>query len=139
MKIKLLKYISVLLIYFVIDVSYQMLFGIPMSQSIQETAGIQGIFATEIAKPSLILVWFLLMTLAIVKLAVNPALEARSVKKAAKNALLLGLTAYGTLGMANGWSLKDYPLSLVAEIILEGALFAPISASITTWWLLKQS
>ena len=78
------------------------------------------------------------MTLAIVKLAVNPALEARSVKKAAKNALLLGLTAYGTLGMANGWSLKDYPLSLVAEILLEGALFAPISASITTWWLLKQ-
>ena len=35
------------------------------------------------------------------------------------------------------WSLADFPLMLVAEITLEGVLFAPIAAAVTTWWMLR--
>ena len=78
------------------------------------------------------------MTLAIVKLVVEPAVEAKSLKMAATRGLLLGVTAYGTLALPNGWSLAGYPLSLVLEVLLEGVLFAPIASVVTTWWMLKR-
>ena len=117
MKMGVLKYLSVFVIYFIVDVTYQMVFGIPFSKKIQEEAGIAEIFASEIQNPVLMLVWFAIMTLAIVKLVVEPAVEAKSLKMAATRGLLLGVTAYGTLALPNGWSLAGYPLSLVLEVL----------------------
>ena len=138
MKTGVLKYLSVFVIYFIVDVTYQMVFGIPFSKKIQEEAGIAEIFASEIQNPVLLLVWFAIMTLAIVKLVVEPAVEAKSLKMAATRGLLLGVTAYGTLALPNGWSLAGYPMSLVLEVLLEGVLFAPIASVVTTWWMLKR-
>ena len=132
----ILKYVSVLVIYFVVDVAYQILFGIPFATQVQEKAGISGIYA-ETIRPQLIGVWFVVITVAIVHLAVNPAVANSSVREAVVKGALLGVAAYATLGLANGWSLANYPLSLVAEITLEGVLFAPIAAAVTTWWMLR--
>ena len=40
MKQNILKYLSVFLSYFAFDVTYQIVFGIPFSQRMQEAAGI---------------------------------------------------------------------------------------------------
>ena len=137
MKTTILKYLSVFVVYFIVDVTYQVAFGINFSQGIQEEAGIKHLFATSIQNPILLLIWFAIMTTAIVKLVVEPAVAAKSIKQATLKGLLLGVTAYTTLALPNGWSLVDYPLALVLEITMEGVLFAPIASAVTTWWLLK--
>ena len=139
MKTTILKYFSVFGIYFIIDASYQFMFGIKFSTTVQEEAGISDIFATDIQNPVLILIWFILMTIAIVKLAVEPAVEVKSIKTAAFNGLLLGLTAYATLALPNGWSLVDYPITLVLEVVMEGMLFSPAASIFTTWWLVNKA
>ena len=137
MRTTILKYFSVFIIYFILDVTYQAAFGISFSQNAQEEAGIKEIFATEIQNPILIIIWFAIMTTAIVKLVVEPAVEAKSLKIAALKGLLLGVTAYATLALPNGWSFADYPLALVFEIVMEGVLFAPAASILTTWWLIR--
>lgn len=132
----ILKYVSVLLVYFVVDVAYQVVFGIPFASHLQQKAGISDIYAEAIWF-ELIAVWFVIITVAIVHLVVNPAVANGSVREAVVKGLLLGVAAYATLGLANGWSLADFPLMLVAEITLEGVLFAPIAAAVTTWWMLR--
>lgn len=132
----ILKYLSVLLVYFVVDVAYQILFGIPFAAHLQEKAGISGIYAESI-RPELIGLWFIIITVAIVHLVVDPAVKEGSVGQAVVKGVLLGVAAYATLGLANGWSLANFPLMLVAEITLEGVLFAPIAAAVTTWWMLR--
>ena len=139
MKQNILKYLSVFLSYFAFDLTYQIVFGIPFSQRMQEAAGIKDIFATEVQNPILILIWFLIMTFAIVKLVVEPAVEQKSVKAAYWKGMILGVVSYATLGFPNGWSLAGYPLALVMEVTLEGFLFAPASAAFTTWWILRSS
>ncbi|AZQ63802.1 DUF2177 family protein [Flammeovirga pectinis] len=138
MKTTILKYLSVFVVYFVVDVTYQFVFGMNFSQNIQEQAGIREIFVTDIQNPLLILIWFALMTTAIVKLVVEPAVKAKDIKSAALKGLLLGVTAYGTLALPNGWSLANYPLALVIEVTMEGVLFAPIASVVTTWWLIRK-
>lgn len=137
MKREILKYVSVFFSYFAIDVTYQILFGIPFGQRVQQEAGITDMFASEVQNPILILLWFLIMTFAIVKLVVEPSVEKKSVKSAYLNGMILGVTAYATLGFPNGWSLADYPLALVMEVTLEGFLFAPAASAFTTWWMIK--
>lgn len=66
MKTTILKYLSVFVVYFIVDVTYQVAFGIQFSQGVQEEAGIREIFATDIQNPILILIWFAIMTTAIV-------------------------------------------------------------------------
>lgn len=138
MRTTILKYLSVFVVYFIVDITYQVAFGIRFSQAAQEEAGIRDIFATDIQNPILILIWFAIMTTAIVKLVVEPAVEAKSIKMAALNGLLLGITAYGTLALPNGWSVLNYPIALVLEVIMEGVLFAPIASVVTTWWLINK-
>ena len=138
MKTTILKYLSVFAVYLAVDVTYQFVFGIPFSQRIQEDAGIRDIFAETIQNPILILIWFAIMTTAIVRLVVEPAVAAKSISVAARKGILLGLTAYGTLALPNGWSLADYPIALVLEVMLEGLLFAPIASVVTSWWMLKK-
>jgi uncharacterized membrane protein len=138
MKTNILKYLSVFVVYFILDVTYQVAFGLNFSQSVQEEAGIREIFATDIQNPILILIWFSIMTTAIVKLVVEPAVKAKSIKDAVFKGLLLGITAYATLALPNGWSLANFPMALVLEVIMEGVLFAPIASAVTAWWLIKQ-
>ncbi len=138
MKTTILKYLSVFVIYFILDVTYQILFGIQFAQDVQEEAGIKEIFATDVQNPILILIWFAIMTTAIVKLAVEPAVEAKNIKSAACKGLLLGITAYATLALPSGWSLVNYPITLVFEVIMEGVLFTPVASVVTTYWLINK-
>lgn len=135
----ILKYLSVFISYFIVDVTYQMIIGIKLSSRLQKEAGIDDIFVSEVQHPILLLIWFLIMTVAIVKLVVEPAVELKSLKTAGLRGLLLGITAYATLALPNGWSLVNYPITLVCEVILEGVLFAPVASLFTTWWLLKKN
>ncbi len=82
--------------------------------------------------------WFAIMSFAIVKLVVEPAVEARSLQDAALKGLTLGVCAYSTLALPNAWSIQSYPSALTLEVILEGALFAPCAATFTTWWMLRR-
>lgn len=138
MTTNILKYASVFIVYFIIDVSYQVVFGIPFSTQAQEAAGIREIYASEPRNPIFILIWFVIITIAIVKLAVNPALEKRNVALGVMNGFILGIAAYATLALPNGWSIDNYPNTLVLEILLEGALFAPVAAGVTSWWILRR-
>jgi uncharacterized membrane protein len=78
------------------------------------------------------------MTTVIVKLVVEPAVEAKSLKVATFKGLLLGVTAYATLALPNGWSLANYPIALELEITLEGVFFVPTAAVVTAWWLINK-
>lgn len=71
-------------------------------------------------------------------MAVEPAVEAKSIKNATLKGLLLGITAYATLSLPNGWSLVNYPIELVLEVAMEGLLFAPTASAVTAWWLIKK-
>ena len=44
MKNEVLKYLSVFIAYFIVDVGYQFAFGMNFSQAVQEEAGIKDIF-----------------------------------------------------------------------------------------------
>ena len=138
MKMNILKYLSVFFSYFIVDASYQALFGIKFAQKAQEAAGIKDIYAEGLQNPILMLIWFIIMTIGIVKLAVEPAVKEKNIKGAAWRGLLLGVTSYSTLALPNGWSIVDYPMALVMEVALEGFLFAPAAASFTTWWILRK-
>ena len=75
-----LKYLSVFVIYLIVDVAYQFAFGIQFSRNAQEEAGISQIFAPDIQNPLTLLIWFAIITTAIVKLVVEPAVKAKSIK-----------------------------------------------------------
>jgi len=138
MKTNILKYLSVFAVYFFVDVTYQVAFGIKFAQQVQASAGIADIYATELQNPIYILIWFAIMTVAIVKLAVEPGVAEGRVFTAAFRGFLLGATAYATLALPNGWSLADFPASLVLEIMFEGALFAPVASAATAWWIIRK-
>ena len=84
MKMNILKYLSVFFSYFIVDASYQALFGIKFAQKAQEAAGIKDIYAEGLQNPILMLIWFIIMTIGIVKLAVEPAVKEKNIKGEAR-------------------------------------------------------
>lgn len=129
---------SILIIYFVVDVVYQFAFGMNFSKGFYEAAGIADIFVDAPRYPVTILAFFMIITTVLLQLAVKPAIQQKNLGLAVTNALMIGLTSYGTLALCQTWSLKGFPIPVMFEIILEGLLFSPISAGLTTWWALRK-
>ena len=124
-------------VYFVVDVIYQVAFGINFNQGQYETAGIDGIFADPPRHLYLIVVFFVLIALANLILVVKPSITDRSVPNAAKKGALLGLTAYGTLAMTTTWTIADYPVASGIAIAAEGTVFSCVASAAATWWALR--
>ena len=134
-----LKYIIVFATYLTTDMGYQFAIGMQWAAKLQKKAGIKYMFADSVQHPWMMGLWFIIMTIAIIHFAINPALEQKNKSIAIKNAFLLGLLAYGTLALANGWSIKSYPSGLVFEIMLEGMLFPTITAAVATSIFMRQT
>ena len=58
MKISVLKYLSVFVTYFIVDVAYQLIIGMNLSKNLQKEAGIDDLFVSDVQHPILILIWF---------------------------------------------------------------------------------
>ena len=65
----------------------------------------------------------------IVFFAVDPALNARSWKVAARNGGLLGLTAYGAYELTNLATLPDWPAAMALVDLIWGALLTGVAAA----------
>lgn len=139
MKTKLLMYVSILLIYFVVDVAYQVLFGLKFVASLYEAAGITEVFSTEPQHLETIPLFFLVMAFVLLKVVVLPAIEKRDVGLAFVNGMLVGIASYGTLGVVLLWQIAGFPISAVLAILLEGLLFPTISSGVTAWLFLRRN
>ncbi|MEM7092296.1 MAG: DUF2177 family protein [Actinomycetota bacterium] len=130
-------FLAIVVVYFVVDVLYQVAFGIRFNTDQYERAGIDGIFADPPRHLYLFVVFFAVIGLANLVLVVKPSIVERSVRSAAKKGALLGLTAYGTLAMTTTWSIADYPLASAIAIASEGTFFSAATPAAITWWALR--
>ncbi len=134
-RIKLFLFIIVF--YFVIDVIYQVAFGINFNETQYENAGIDEIFADPPRHLYLFVVFFVLIALANLVLVVRPSIAQASIANAAKKGALLGLTAYGTLATTITWTIADFPLASTVAIAAEGTIFSAATSAAATWWTLR--
>ena len=131
-------YFLVFIIYFVVDCSYQFIFGIDFSSQQYKEAGITDVLANPPQHIWLFFVFFVLITTANVELAVKPALQKDNIKLAFKNSTIVGITAYGTLATCITWTITDFPLIMTLEILLEGLVFSTVSSVLSTQILSKK-
>ncbi|MEM9134224.1 MAG: DUF2177 family protein [Actinomycetota bacterium] len=137
MRKRWLIYLSILGIYFVIDVLYQVAFGLNQMSSQFESAGIDGVMTDEPQYIWTVPIFFLVIAFVLLRVVVLPAIDAGSVGSAFLNGALVGVAAYGTLAVVLLWSVRDYPPTAGGLVLLEGLLFPTISSGVTTWLFLR--
>ncbi|MEM7337451.1 MAG: DUF2177 family protein [Actinomycetota bacterium] len=137
MKTAGLMYLSILVIYLVIDVAYQAAFGLNQMTSLFETAGIDDVMSSEPQYIWTVPIFFLVMAFVLLRVVVRPAVEQRSVSSAFINGALVGIASYGTLAAVFLWSLLGYPPAAAGFVLLEGLLFPTISSGVTAWLFLR--
>ena len=131
-------FFQALVTYIVVDVAYQALIGLKLLTAFLSTSPLKEVYIQPTAVGGgLMLLFFCIIATANVKLCIVPGLTARSPRHAALNGGLLGLTAYGTLALTNGWSLGGFPLLLSLTITLEGLIFSMVTSGAVTWWHLR--
>lgn len=125
------------IIYAVIDIGWNVLV-MPMYAAIYGAYGGDRSFVREsfaeagIAGAIGILVFFVLLGAANVQFAVTPGVEARSVRKAIKNAFLLGCAAYATYIVPIYLMISGTPSILIPiDILIGGGLSVATSAIVT--------
>jgi uncharacterized membrane protein len=74
------------------------------------------------------LVFYLVYTAGLVHLAVQPAVEQRSLAKAASGGALVGLTAYATFDLTNLTIIRDWTVGLAALDIAWGVVVSALTA-----------
>lgn len=132
-----LMYASVLVVYIVADVAYQMAFGLNQMSSLFEAAGIDDVMSTEPQYIWTVPIFFLVMAFVLLRVVVMPAVEAGSVVSAFVNGALVGVASYGTLAIVLLWSLVGYPPAAAGFVVLEGLLFPTISSGVAAWLFLR--
>lgn len=75
-----------------------------------------------------ILAFYLVYTIGLFLLAVQPALAERSAGKAARNGALVGLTAYATFDLTNLAVIKGWTVNLAATDITWGVILSTLAA-----------
>ncbi|MEM7321579.1 MAG: DUF2177 family protein [Actinomycetota bacterium] len=132
-------YVSILVIYLVIDVLYQAAFGLNRMSSLFEDAGIDDVMTDEPQYIWTVPIFFLVMAFVLLRVVVQPAIERGDVLSAFLNGALVGIASYGTLAAVFLWSVRDYPPAAAGFVMLEGLLFPTISSGVTAWLALRQS
>ncbi|MCH2107929.1 MAG: DUF2177 family protein [Polyangiaceae bacterium] len=130
-------YAGVFWIYVLVDVGYQLLFGMQFTAAQYEAAGMGPLIASPPRYPFLFFLFFVAITIANVELAVKPALEKRSLGLALRNGAIIGFTTYGTLAWVNTWTFKDFPVLVMFEIMFEGLCFSTVASGLTTRWRIR--
>ena len=134
---KLKLFLSILIIYFVVDVAYQVAYGMNNIRSIYDAAGISPIMNETPAYLATIPLFFVVMAFVLLQVVVEPAIEKRSAGLAFFNGALVGVGSYGTLAVVLLWQIKGFPVSAGFAILLEGLLFPTIASGATVWWALR--
>lgn len=132
-----LVYLSIVAIYFVVDVAYQVAFGLNQMSSQFENAGIDNIMTDEPQYIWTVPIFFLVIGFVLLRVVVLPAIDQGSVSSAFINGALVGVAAYGTLAIVLLWSVRDYPPAAAGFVLLEGLLFPTISSGVTAWLFLR--
>jgi uncharacterized membrane protein len=133
-------YVRALGTYIVVDVAYQAAIGFHLMTHFVTNSPLKDVYVEPTPVGALLmLLFFALIAFANFKLAIEPAIEAESVRHAATQGAILGTAAYATLGLTNGWSLDGFPLLFSLNITLEGALFSAVTSGLTTWWVLRRA
>ena len=128
-----------LITYIVVDIAYQIVIGFPLMKHFVESSPLKDSYIEPTGTGmALMLLFFATIAFANVVLAIEPALKAQCARTGATNGAILGLAAYATLGLTNGWSLGGFPVLFSLTITVEGLLFSAITSGLTTWlWLRK--
>ncbi len=131
-------YFQTLVTYIVVDVAYQAVIGLKLLTAFLSTSPLKEVYVQPTAVGAgLMLLFFCIIAMANLQLCIRPGLADSSPGKAALNGGLLGLTAYGTLALTNGWSLGGFPLLLSLTITVEGLIFSMVTSGAVTWWHLR--
>ena len=137
MKTSFRLFIVTFLIYFVIDVAYNLAIGMDIDHYYFSQSGVLAALNTQPAYPATFLIFFILISYANVRLVIIPAIAKNSVKESAISGFVLGLTAYATMALPMLWQIKGFPFQLTIIHILSGGLLSLITASLTTYVHLK--
>ena len=138
MNSKFLMFLSILVIYFVVDVAYQVSIGLKLVGSLYEAAGVSDVFSSEPQHLATIPLFFVVMAFVLLRVVVLPAIEKKDVLQAFLNGALVGIASYGTLALVLLWQIVGFPVAAVFAILLEGLLFPTISSGVTAWWFLRK-
>jgi len=136
---KLQMYGCIVVSYLIVDVAYQALIGIKLMADLYAKAGIDGIMAPAPQYPATIALFFLVMAYVLLKLAVLPAMEKRSVGLALTNGALVGIASYGTLALVFLWSIAGFPVTAALEMLFEGLVFPTVASGVTAWLFLRRA
>ena len=132
-------YLRALVTYIVVDVAYQAAIGFHLMTHFVTSSPLKDVYVEPTRVGALLmLLFFAIIAFANLKLAIEPAIEAKSVRLASTRGAILGTAAYATLGLTNGWSLDGFPLGFSVAITLEGMLFSAVTSGLTTRWYLRR-
>ena len=133
-------YLVAFFTYLGVDVAYQLAFGMAFMERQWSAAGIDDIKYTDANNLMFVymVLFFMIIALANLRLCISPGIETKSVKRAMTNGLLLGVTAYGTLGLTCGWTIEGFAPSIVLAFIIEGGTFSLVCSGFTTWFALRK-
>ncbi|MEO0600068.1 MAG: DUF2177 family protein [Myxococcota bacterium] len=133
-------FVQAFVTYVVVDVAYQAILGFHLMTWFIERAGLQEVYVAPSGRGLvMMLLFFVLIAWANVQLVIRPAIAARDVGQALRNGALLGAACYGTLGLTNGWSIRDFALGSTIAIVAEGIVFSMVTSGLTTWWVLRRN
>ncbi len=131
-------FFQTLLTYIIVDVAYQAAIGLKLLTAFLSSSPLKDVYVQPTAVGAgLMLLFFCIIAGANLRLCIRPGLESGDHRMAAVNGALLGLAAYGTLALTNGWSLGGFPLLLSVTITLEGVFFSAVTSGLVTWWQLR--
>ena len=132
-------YLSILVIYFVIDLSFQFSIGLNLTRGIYADAGITDILTKQPGHAWTIPLFFVAIAYVLLKLAVEPALEKGRAGLAFFNGFLVGFASYGTLALVCLWLIKDFPVCAAFVYLFEGSVFPTVSSGLTALWLVRRA
>ena len=134
---KIIRIIAAILVYAVIDIIWNIL--PPVMSMYESLHAASGSPLAEIRRESFdfslgiaVLAFFILIGFANAYLAIEPALQEKSLSRAMKNSIVLGLAAYATYIVPNYMMVGNWPFILVPIDIIIGGFLSLITSTIVT-------
>lgn len=132
------RFLMILILYFIIDLSYQIAFGMRFLGGLYAQAGLSDIMNKGPAYFGTVPLFFIGIAFVLSRLVVEPAVAASSPRMGFVNGALIGLAVYGTLALVFLWQIKGFPPLAGLGFLLEGLLFPTLSSGLTVWWTLRK-
>ena len=124
--------------YIVVDITYQLSFGLALMGRLYEQAGIRDVMSQQPNHAWTVVIFFMMIAAVLLKLAVEPAIEQAQYRLAIRNGALVGIAAYGTTGLVFLWTITGFPALALVGFLGEGLLFCSVSSGVAAYLALRR-